>query len=84
MNNGYAGPQPGYQPPAPMGAPIQPYPGQPGPGMMGPGMMGPGMMGPGFQNPNQLAQMAPKFTLQQMLMSFAGVFIKQKFEFAEA
>lgn len=70
--------------------------GGPGMGMGGPGMgmpqgqgygapgMGMGGMPMGVQNPNQLAAMAPKFTLQQMMMSMSGIFIKQKFEFMEA
>lgn len=65
---------PPMMPPGPMGAPGMPP-------MMPPG---PGYMPPGINNPNQLAQMAPKFTLQQMLMSMSGVFIKQKFELLEA
>lgn len=83
--------QPGMMQPAPMGGPGYGQPGmnqsgygQPGYGQ--PGMMPPGQMGMGgINNPDDFNNAyAPKFTLQQMLMSIPGIFIKQKFEFMEA
>ena len=44
----------------------------------------PGYAPYGINNPNQLAAMAPQFSMRQMLLSMTGAYIKQKFEFTEA
>lgn len=91
MNSGHMGGM--GMTPAPMGMPgmmngpnhgYAQTPGYPqGPGYGVPAIPQMPPMGAVVNNPNQLADLGPKFGLKQMLMSMKGVYIKQKFELAE-